>query len=81
MSTNENDPIVRAIESLPDTPIAPKLARDVAEKARLALEAESSVWSRVDRFFIDALMPAALGALTLGYAAGLVEFYGRVYVG
>ncbi|MDI1443308.1 hypothetical protein [Polyangium sp. 6x1] len=80
-TTDGEDPIVRAIESLPDAPIAPALARDVAAKARLALEAKTSLSSRLDHFFMDRLMPAALGALALGYAAGLIEFYGRVYGG
>lgn len=74
-----DDPIAKAIESLPDEPIAPKLAADVLRKARLSLEAEKSAISRLDHFLMDKLMPAALSAVVVWYGFGLVDFFERTY--
>ena len=81
MTTQNEDPIVLAIEALPDDPISPELARDVGRKARFALAAESTLLARFDRFWMDRLMPAALGASATVYSLGLIEFLGRIYVG
>jgi hypothetical protein len=80
MTTNE-DPIAKAIESLPDEPISPALARNVGRNARAALEGESHFWVRFDRLWMDRLMPVALGSSALVYMLGLVDFLGRTYVG
>jgi hypothetical protein len=79
MSQN-SDPIEKAITSLPDEPIAPRLAAEVQQKARLHLEADRGFAWRLDHFMMDQLMPAALSAVLVGYGFGLVDYFQKTYV-
>lgn len=75
-----DDPIQRAIASLPDEPLGPERQRHVLRLAQAALEAEKSVFARADHFMMDKLMPMAFAAFIVGYSVGLVDFLKRTYM-
>jgi len=81
MTTNNDDPIAKALLALPDEKVSPKIAAEVYRSARRTLELETSVWSRFDRLWMDRLMPAALFVMVAGYSVGFVDFLHRAYPG
>lgn len=75
-----DNPIEKAIASLPDEPLAPERQNQILRLAQTALEAEKSKFARFDHFMMDKLMPLALSTFVIWYGVGLVSFLKRTYM-